>query len=75
MLALSACFTVGPDFKKPEHKTDSAFVNKGIELNTAKLSEKDLVQWWKLFGDDCLTELIEQAVKTNFDIEKVANII
>ena len=69
MLALSACFTVGPDFKKPEHKTDSAFVNKGIELNTAKLSEKDLVQWWKLFGDDCLTELIEQAVKTNFDIE------
>ena len=69
MIALSACFTVGPDFKKPEYKTDSAFVNKDIELNTQKLSEKDLVQWWKLFGDDTLTELIEQAVKTNFDIE------
>ena len=71
-VCLSACL-VGPDFEKPKYgladgwksAADAQFLND----NKLRLEQKDLAQWWKLFGDDDLVWLIDQAVKENFSLE------
>jgi outer membrane protein, multidrug efflux system len=62
---LSGC-AVGPDYKPPNMPTGSTFLNaahpeyssKGIEIN-----------WWKLFKDNDLIFLVEQAVRHNRDLK------
>ncbi len=62
---LSAC-AVGPDYRLPFIETPQEFgqavhpefSKEGIELN-----------WWTLFEDDQLTELVETAVEHNYDLK------
>ncbi len=72
MLALSACM-VGPDFEKPNYMLNNnyAYIKSAeiVQQNQQKLTKENLVEWWKLFGDDDLTWLIEEALKYNFDLE------
>ncbi len=72
MLALSACM-VGPDFEKPDYVLDNNYSSlqsaNVLKNNQQNLSAKDLANWWKFFGDDDLTWLIEEALKSNFDLE------
>ena len=72
LMILSACM-VGPDFEKPEYMLDRKFsasqMSGVLKQNPQNLSAKDLAEWWKLFGDDDLTWLIEEALKSNFDLE------
>ncbi|MBO5254482.1 MAG: efflux transporter outer membrane subunit [Opitutales bacterium] len=72
LIVLSACM-VGPDFEKPEYMLDRKFnalqMSGELKQNPQNLSAKDLAEWWKLFGDDDLTWLIEEALKSNFDLE------
>lgn len=62
---LSAC-AVGPDYKAPATDVGPAFSN----ATNPEFSAKDVeVAWWKLFDDKDLTELVDQAVLHNRDLQ------
>ncbi|MEB3702000.1 Outer membrane channel TolC [Candidatus Bealeia paramacronuclearis] len=59
---LSAC-AIGPDYEKPEFEVPDVWENAGSQN-----PERDLkieAEWWKSFQDPLLTELVEEAVKSN----------
>ena len=62
---LSAC-TVGPDYKIPTSETGPAYSNASHpEYSTQSID----ATWWKLFRDKQLTELVEQTVRHNHDLQ------
>lgn len=63
--ALSAC-AVGPDYKIPATDAGQAFTNIGHP----EFSEQGVeVVWWKLFEDKYLTELVDQTVRHNRNLQ------
>jgi len=63
--ALSAC-AVGPDYKTPATDAGQAFANIGHP----EFSEQGVeVVWWKLFEDKGLTELVDQTVQHNRNLQ------
>jgi len=71
-LALGAC-TVGPDYKRPQYATPPAF--RGQSAPEAAPSLADL-EWWKVFEDEKLQELIRVALRENYDLRNaVARIL
>ncbi|MDO9425095.1 MAG: efflux transporter outer membrane subunit [Methylobacter sp.] len=63
--ALSAC-AVGSDYKTPVTDAGSAFANAvHPEFSTQGVD----VAWWKLFEDKGLTELVDQTVRHNRDLQ------
>ena len=77
---LAAC-SVGPDFKRPKISGTSSFVAQPLPDKTAastpdasdgqRLAQGEDIpaQWWTLFQNPALNELIEGALKTNADLE------
>jgi len=62
---LSAC-AVGPDYKAPATDAGPAFTNAAHpEFSTQGVE----VAWWKLFEDKDLTELVDQTVQNNRDLQ------
>ncbi len=78
-LTLSAC-AVGPNFKRPPAPTDAGYgaaptqgetrAAAGVGGNAQRLREgMDIpADWWTLFGSAPLSQLIEQALKQNPDV-------
>ncbi|NVD98197.1 efflux transporter outer membrane subunit [Massilia sp. BJB1822] len=68
-LALSACSTVGSDFKAPKNVGDSAFRHapQGSAAE-ARLPQ----QWWTVFGDETLNRLEQQALRDNPSVQAAA---
>ena len=66
LFLLSGC-AVGPDYQRPEVSLPDAFRTApgGDTATTAALVEK---AWWRLFQDEVLNGLIEQAQRNNFDV-------
>ena len=68
-LLLSACTTVGPDFKRPEVPTWlSNWMGGSLEsLNASRPAPRSgqLQQWWQTFNDPVLTGLIAEAQRVN----------
>jgi len=65
-LALAACM-VGPDFVRPEAPVPSSWTQEsaeGLETEPAKLEE-----WWRVFGDPVLDELVDMACRNNNTLE------
>lgn len=63
--ALTAC-AVGPDYKAPAMDAGQAFAN----ANNPEFSVQAVdVAWWKLFEDKDLTELVDQTVQHNPNLE------
>jgi multidrug efflux system outer membrane protein len=62
---LGGC-AIGPDYVRPDITVPDTFVNH--KTGASKDNAID-VQWWKTFGDDTLTQAVEQALNTNFDIQ------
>ncbi|MFC4342822.1 efflux transporter outer membrane subunit [Cupriavidus numazuensis] len=70
MCSLSACMTVGPDYHVPDKalinlpKAQAAFVDtdgaKGVDAGHTVPDD-----WWKLYDDPLLSQLIGQALATN----------
>lgn len=58
---LTACMAVGPNYRKPELATP-----KQWSVPTAKAMHTE--QWWQLFNDPILNDLIKQAIATNLDL-------
>jgi outer membrane protein TolC len=66
-LLMSGCAAVGPDFQKPEAKvSDSWLEAHDPQVDTTKAAYKD---WWLVFDDPILVELIERAYRQNLNLQ------
>ena len=68
-LVLAGCAPVGPDFVKLEPDAPAEWsqpVEQGIETTPSVL-----VQWWLVFNDPVLNQLVEVARKNNNTLEIV----
>lgn len=63
--ALSGCLfpPMGPDYKRPDVPLPSAW-----RVDPTEADEIANTEWWKAFGDEHLTALIDQALVTNSDL-------
>ena len=65
------CAAVGPDYTPQAPAAPEKWLN---EPNAASASGSEsmqtLIQWWTVFNDPVLTDLVEQAVQTNTDVRK-----
>ena len=75
LLALSACTTVGPDYVLPE---ESVFRKEGAASEFVSASESAYVadelpdDWWRLYDQKVLNEVVEMALAANTDLRIAA---
>jgi multidrug efflux system outer membrane protein len=67
LVALAGCTTVGPDYQRPE-MTLPAEYPEAKDKNAAEIP----ADWWKLFGDAQLNELVDSAYQYNADVRFAA---
>lgn len=70
-LALSAC-TVGPAYVSPTPAAPSQVPFQEAAKSPAFTGEQPQGEWWSLFGDPLLDELVEQALVANTDLRVAA---
>lgn len=68
---LGGCLTVGPDYRKPEVPTPTNWASR-VEgaVSNGILDPGELGQWWSVFGDPLLTDLVARAERNNLDIRQ-----
>ena len=68
--ALSAC-SIGPDFLRPDSPLPQYY---SLPHQKDVATQKTLVNndWWKLFGDETLNQLVEVALKNNTEIGRAS---
>ena len=66
IISLSACnYKVGPDYKTPLTQVSSEWLETGnIRLNQSK----EFRDWWRLFNDPVLNQLIQTAYAQNLTL-------
>ena len=66
IISLSACnYKVGPDYKTPISQVSSEWLETGnIRLNQSK----DFREWWRLFNDPILNQLVQTAYTQNLSL-------
>jgi multidrug efflux system outer membrane protein len=67
--AVASC-TLGPDYKRPI--VDTPAVHRGVASSHATTDSLADLQWFDLFKDDQLTELVNTALKQNFELRIAA---
>ena len=69
-LSLTGCFTVGPDYEKPQIEAPKQWRFAAEDArDTANLA------WWEQFQDPVLNRLVEQALLNNLDLKiAIANV-
>ena len=72
VLPVSGCM-VGPDYHAPHPDAPSGWAGVGQmpakHPSVATAQPAELTQWWKQFDDPVLTQLVEDALKTNLDLK------
>ncbi|MGB5717032.1 MAG: TolC family protein, partial [Gammaproteobacteria bacterium] len=68
MLTLQGCTTVGPDYQAPVIETPDAWTEQ-VTQQIARGPHASLQNWWTVFGDPLLDELIERARQENLDLK------
>jgi len=72
VLMVSGCM-VGPNFIPPQSTVPTEWVGvtkaATSQPSVATGQPADLTQWWRQFNDPTLTALIEEAMKTNLDLQ------
>jgi NodT family efflux transporter outer membrane factor (OMF) lipoprotein len=75
VVALSACVTVGPDYRVPTDALIHAPLAQGplagaeqAPVSTAALPR----EWWRLYDDPLLDTLVQQALRSNTDLRVAA---
>lgn len=68
-IALSGC-AVGPDYLRPSNLLPKVFGEAKPAAESVVLESNPAIdpQWWKLFGDATLNDLVEQALQNNADL-------
>lgn len=67
LVLLAACATVGPDYKRPE-----IALPQNYSLGEAEKGENLPANWWTLYGDAKLDELVAAAQANNADLRIAA---
>ena len=67
--ALTGCM-VGPNFQRPQSQVPDGWAGPtpAVRLD-ATPSEKDLADWWTVFGDQTLSSLVDKAISSNLDLK------
>ena len=68
VMAVAGC-TVGPDYVRPSMPLPGKF---GEAADSAEAIAPINREWWKLFNDATLNDLVEQTLHANADIQQVA---
>ncbi|WP_322011870.1 efflux transporter outer membrane subunit [Paraburkholderia sp. J12] len=74
-LALGACMNVGPNYKLPGNALVNAPLAQGPIAGTqgAPVTQADVPDdWWRLYDDPVLNDLVEQALKSNTSLRVAA---
>jgi len=71
LLALAGCM-VGPKYNRPITVADSAKRFFNVSGYIEDINDSKLGNWWRRFGDDVTTELVEQALESNHDLKAAA---
>jgi NodT family efflux transporter outer membrane factor (OMF) lipoprotein len=76
VLALAACFTVGPDYSVPKNAAVNApYANApldGAEGQSTVNAGAVPAHWWRLYDDPVLDDLVQQAMASNTDLRVAA---
>ncbi len=64
LIFITNCTLVGPDYKRPEINLPNAYHQEVNKENIAT----DLNNWWKLYQDPTLDDLMDKALNKNVDI-------
>jgi NodT family efflux transporter outer membrane factor (OMF) lipoprotein len=67
-ILLGGCASVGPDYQRPVLAAPAQWTESREQAGAALALEE--VAWWRAFGDPVLNALIEQAARTNLDLEQ-----
>jgi NodT family efflux transporter outer membrane factor (OMF) lipoprotein len=71
LVGLVGCTTVGPDYKSPQTSTPTNWNTAlGGGLTGASADTNLLAQWWTVFNDPVLSDLIERAMADNLDLRQ-----
>jgi len=65
LLLLAGCAAVGPDYERPATNLPGAYPDAPVDLPAAVVISAD---WWKLYGDQRLDELVASALERNADM-------
>ncbi|PXW28562.1 efflux transporter outer membrane subunit [Paraburkholderia caballeronis] len=73
-LVLAACMTVGPNYKLPDNALVNApLANAPLDSAGAPVSQDPVPSnWWRLYDDPVLDQLVEDALKSNTDLRVAA---
>ena len=66
---LSGCMRVGPDFHPQHEPWSEHWSSTSLEQVTQQAPQPDVRQWWRIFGDENLERLMEQADAGNGDLQ------
>lgn len=66
-VALGGCAMVGPDYQRPATDLPAQFAGQGA-VGAATIPP----QWWQLYGDATLAELVQAALDRNADLQVAA---
>jgi outer membrane protein TolC len=68
-LALSGCIKLGPDFQPPGEEWIKHWDTPSLEQSSQRGANPDLRQWWHVFNDPVLDQLIAQADAHNSSLK------
>ncbi len=66
LLTISGCTTLGPDFKRPETPDVADWQTRDEALTGEPATQ---AEWWKVFNDPALDQLIETAHQQNLPLQ------
>jgi NodT family efflux transporter outer membrane factor (OMF) lipoprotein len=66
-LLLTGCASVGPDFQKPEAPMAESWVE--ADDSRVKTDTMEYKDWWQVFHDPVLAQLIEKAFEQNLNLQ------
>ncbi|RBP50659.1 TolC family protein [Arenicella xantha] len=64
-LISSGCATIGPQYSTPNTQS---LLSDGALISAYQNTNEVLTEWWKVFDDDRLSELVDQALQHNRDL-------
>ena len=70
ILSITACITVGPDYKPPTVDMPEKWQTGLSEKLSPETDRLSLVNWWNSFDDPFLTDLVKRAVENNLSLKE-----
>jgi len=67
LLLLSGCAAVGPNYERPGAPVPDAWSVPGD--TGLQATEYELVEWWQVFGDPVLDQLVDMAQRQNYSLK------